>query len=89
MTPTRSATRPWHRRFSGADVANNNYGRDLAQQTLADGTTDLISLGRPFIVNPDLVDRLRTGALLAEAPKRYWHGGSAVSYSDWLGMPMP
>ena len=74
------------RRFGGAYVANNNYGLELAEKTLADGKADLISFGRPFIANPDLVDRLRTGAPLADAPKQYWYGGDATGYSDWPGM---
>ncbi len=74
------------RRFSGAYIANNNYTLALAEQTLAEGNADLISLGRPFIANPDLVDRLRTGAPLADAPKQYWYGGDATGYSDWPGM---
>ncbi len=74
------------RRFGGAYVANNNYGRELADKTLAEGNADLISFGRPFIANPDLVERMRTGAPLAEAPKQYWYGGDATGYSDWPGM---
>jgi len=74
------------RRFSGAYIANNNYTRELAEQTLAEGNADLISMGRSFIANPDLVDRLRTGAPLADAPKQYWYGGNATGYSDWPGM---
>jgi N-ethylmaleimide reductase len=74
------------KRFSGAYVANNNYGRDLADKTLAEGNADLISFGRPFIANPDLVDRMRSGAPLADAPKQYWYGGDATGYSDWPGM---
>jgi len=74
------------RRFSGAYIANNNYTRELAEQTLAEGNADLISMGRPFIANPDLVERLRTGAPLADAPKQYWYGGDATGYSDWPGM---
>ncbi len=74
------------RRFSGAYIANNNYTLALAEQTLAEGNADMISLGRPFIANPDLVDRLRTGAPLADAPKQYWYGGDATGYSDWPGM---
>ena len=75
--------------FSGAYIANNNYGKDLAEQTLAAGNADLISFGRPFIANPDLVSRMRTGAPLAEAPKQYWYGGNSVGYSDWPGMNGP
>ena len=74
------------RRFSGAYIANNQYTLDLAEKTLAAGDADLFSLGRPFIANPDLVDRLRTGAPLADAPKQYWYGGGAVGYSDWPQM---
>ncbi|WP_230480755.1 alkene reductase [Sphingomonas sp. Leaf21] len=71
------------RRFGGAYIANNQYTLELAEQVLAAGDADLFSMGRPFIANPDLVDRLRTGAPLAEAPKQYWYGGGSVGYSDW------
>ena len=74
------------RRFRGAYIANNNYTRELADKTIAAGEADLISFGRPFIANPDLVERLRTGAPLADAPKQYWYGGGALGYSDWPGM---
>jgi len=79
----------FRRRFRGAYIANNNYTRELADRTIAEGGADLISFGRPFIANPDLVERLRTGAPLAEAPKSYWYGGGATGYSDWPGMQGP
>jgi N-ethylmaleimide reductase len=74
------------KRFSGAYIANNQYTLKLAEQMLEQGNADLFSFGRPYIANPDLVERLRTGAPLAEAPKEYWYGGSSVGYSDWPGM---
>ena len=74
------------KRFRGAYIANNGYSSELAEQTLRDGDADLISFGRPYIANPDLVARLRTGAPLAEAPKQYWYGGGAAGYSDWPAM---
>jgi N-ethylmaleimide reductase len=73
-------------RFNGAYIANNQYTLALAEQTLAAGDADLFSIGRPFIANPDLVERLRSGAPLAEAPKEYWYGGDATGYSDWPGL---
>jgi len=76
-------------RFSGSYIANNQYTLELAEKTLAEGNADLFSMGRPFLANPDLVDRLRTGAPLAEAPKQYWYGGGSVGYSDWPGMAGP
>lgn len=75
--------------FTGAYIANNNYTRELAESTIAEGKADLISFGRPFIANPDLVDRLSTGAPLADAPKPYWYGGNANGYSNWPGMNGP
>lgn len=74
------------RRFNGAYIANNQYTLDLAETVLGQGDADLFSMGRPFIANPDLTDRLRIGAPLAEAPKRYWYGGGSVGYSDWPTM---
>lgn len=74
------------KRFDGAYIANNQYTLGLAEKTLAAGDADLFSIGRPFIANPDLVDRLRAGAALAEAPKEYWYGGDATGYSDWPAM---
>jgi N-ethylmaleimide reductase len=69
--------------FKGAYIANNQYTLNLAEKTLAAGDADLFSMGRPFIANPDLIERLRTQAPLAEAPKEYWYGGDATGYADW------
>ncbi len=74
------------RRFTGAYIANNNYTLDLANETIAKGDADMISFGRPFIANPDLVERLRNGSPLADAPKQYWYGGKQTGYSDWPTM---
>jgi N-ethylmaleimide reductase len=74
------------RRFTGAWIGNNNYTRELAERHLREGRADLFSFGRPFLANPDLVERMRTGAPIAEAPKQYWYGGGSVGYSDWPGM---
>lgn len=74
------------KRFAGAYIANNQYTLDLAEKVLEADGADLFSMGRPFIANPDLIDRLRTGAPLAEAPKEYWYGGGSEGYSDWPTM---
>ena len=74
------------KRFAGAYIANNGYDRKLAVEMLTAGKADLVSFGRPFIANPDLVERLRTGAPLADAPKSYWYGGDTTGYSDWPAM---
>ena len=47
---------------SGAYVANNGYDFDLATKVLEASAADLIAFGKPFISNPDLVERLKKGA---------------------------
>ena len=57
------------KRFSGAYVANNGYDFDLATKVLEANAADLIAFGKPFISNPDLVERLKKGAPLNEWDK--------------------
>jgi N-ethylmaleimide reductase len=71
------------RRFHGAYLANNRYDRGMAEEALRSGRVDLVSFGRPFIANPDFVERLRTGAPLTEAPKETYYGGAEHGYTDW------
>ena len=71
------------RRFRGFYMGNNGYTRDLALRARQDDLADLICFGRPFIGNPDLVERLRADAPLADAPKETWSGGDAEGYTDY------
>jgi N-ethylmaleimide reductase len=71
------------RHFSGARIVNNGYDRSIGERAIADGHADLISFGRLFIANPDLVTRFRRGGPFAEAPTAYWYGGGSRGYSDW------
>jgi len=69
--------------FRNAYIANNGYDLSLATQMLAAGKADLIAFGRPFIANPDLVARLKTGATLAEPDRATMYGGGAKGYTDY------
>ena len=77
------------RRWPGIYMGNNKLTLDLAEKELADGHADLFAFGRPFIGNPDLVERLRVGADLVEAPEKTYYGGDWHGYSDWPGMNGP
>jgi N-ethylmaleimide reductase len=72
-----------HRAFPGAWLVNNGYSRELAIETIADGTADLVAFGRPFISNPDLVRRLRDNAPLNELQADKLYGGGAAGYTDY------
>lgn len=69
--------------FNGAYVANNGYDLDMALKARAQNTADLIAFGRPFIANPDLVERFKTGASLAELDQATLYGGDAHGYTDY------
>jgi N-ethylmaleimide reductase len=71
------------RRFKGAYMANNGYDFDLATRMLAADAADLIAFGKPFIANPDLVERLKRGAPLNVPDKATFYGGGAKGYTDY------
>ncbi len=72
--------------FEGMYMANNGYDLDMAMRARAEGAADLIAFGRPFIASPDLVERFKTGAALAEADKETFYGGDAHGYTDYPSM---
>lgn len=59
--------------FHGPLVGNCGYTKETAEKAVADGHADLIAIGRPFISNPDLVERFRNG----------WPLAKLASMSDW------
>jgi N-ethylmaleimide reductase len=71
------------KRFRRAYIANNGYDFELANKQLAANAADLIAFGKPFISNPDLVERLKKGAPLDEWDKATFYGGGAKGYTDY------
>jgi len=66
----------------GAWMVNNGYDLVLANQALADGA-DLVAFGRPFIANPDLVERLKRGGPFNEGNRATYYGGGEAGYTDY------
>jgi|SRR5215469_12731346 len=71
--------------FRGPLIGNCGYTQETAERVIAQGHADLISFGRPFISNPDLVERFRNGWPLAEpAPTSDWSSPTgAKGYTDF------
>ncbi len=67
----------------GAWMVNNGYDLAMAREAVASGRADVVSFGRAFIANPDLVERLRSGAPLNEGDRRSYYGGGAEGYTDY------
>jgi N-ethylmaleimide reductase len=70
-------------RFAGPLIANGGFDRAAGESALARGEADAVSFGAPLIANPDLAERLRIGAPLAEPDRSTFYGGDARGYVDY------
>ncbi|MFD2272780.1 hypothetical protein ACFS07_20785 [Undibacterium arcticum] len=69
--------------YQGALILNESVEHDGAQRLIADGTTDAVSFGRPFIANPDLVRRFREGRRLADFDPQTLYTPGPAGYIDY------
>jgi 2,4-dienoyl-CoA reductase-like NADH-dependent reductase (Old Yellow Enzyme family) len=63
-------------------VLNQDF-RGFSAQAALNGVADAISFGRPFIANPDLPERLRTGASLAAPDPATFYSQGSEGYVDY------
>lgn len=73
-------------RFKGCYIANNGYNFDLAEDAIASGRADLVSFGKLFIANPDLVERFRAHAPLNAPDPATFYGGDEKGYTDYRAL---
>lgn len=71
------------REFGGNIIVNQGYTRERAEAALAEGRADAVAFGRPFISNPDLVHRLRTGAELRPWDSSTFYAAGPAGYVDY------
>ncbi|NEO32206.1 MAG: alkene reductase [Symploca sp. SIO3C6] len=70
--------------FEGAIMGNCGYTQDTAEAAIKEGNADLIAFGRPFISNPDLVERFANGwALNPPAEQNIWYSFEKEGYTDF------
>jgi len=77
------------RLFRGPLMGNCGYTQETAEAAIAGGAADLIAFGRPYISNPDLVERFRNGwPLAAPAEMAVWYAPvGSRGYSDFPAHP--
>jgi N-ethylmaleimide reductase len=75
------------RATGGRIILSGGNDRDRAEADLQSGTADLIAFGRPFISNPDLVERLKSGAPLATPDMTTFYTPGPKGYTDYLKLP--
>ncbi|MFB9125763.1 alkene reductase [Paraburkholderia dipogonis] len=69
--------------YRGTLIMAGGFTAETAQQALEDGQIDLAVFGRPFIANPDLVERMRHSWPLAEAEREAFYGVGTHGYIDY------
>jgi N-ethylmaleimide reductase len=70
--------------FKGPLIGNCGYTKENAEAAIQKGDADLISFGRPFLSNPDLVERFENGwPLNPPAETKVWYSFDAVGYTDF------
>ena len=76
--------RDFRQSFQGTLIAAGGFTRESGEAALRSGELDLIAFGRPFIANPDLVERMKNGWPLAVADRSTWYGSNGErSYADF------
>lgn len=69
--------------YKGTLMINKGFTFETGNQEIANGLADLVSFGTPYIANPDLVERFRTGAELAKADKETFYTTGPKGYTDY------
>lgn len=74
---------PIRKVFSHPLVLNQDYTREEAIETVANGIADAIAFGRKFIANPDLPRRLEENLPLQQDDMKTWYSRGAEGYTDY------
>jgi N-ethylmaleimide reductase len=70
-------------RFEGCIIVAGNYTAQKGEALVQQGLADMVAMGRPFIANPDLVERLKHNWPLAQMDQTRLFGGDEQGYSDY------
>jgi N-ethylmaleimide reductase len=71
------------RSFKGPFILAGGFDRASAESALAEDRADLIAFGRPFLANPDLVERMKADALLNAPDMATFYTPGPTGYTDY------
>lgn len=69
--------------FKNALILNDNYDASTGADALASGAADAIAYGRPFLANPDLVERFRRNERLNAPDFKTFYTDGEQGYTDY------
>lgn len=69
--------------FGGTFIVVGNLDAARAEAALTEHRGELVAFGRPFISNPDLVAKLKTGAAFRPPNPKTFYTPGAEGYTDY------
>ncbi|OQS38146.1 N-ethylmaleimide reductase [Chromobacterium haemolyticum] len=73
-------------RYPGVIIGAGAYTAEKAETLIRKGYIDAAAFGRSYIANPDLAERLQSGAPLNEPDPATFYGGDERGYTDYPSM---
>lgn len=75
--------REFREAYNGTLIIAGGFDKKRAEEYIQDDLADLIAFGRPYIANPDLVERLENDWPLNEVNRAVMYGGDEEGYTDY------
>lgn len=69
--------------YKGTLMINSMFNRERGNQVIKDNLADLVAFGKPFISNPDLVERFEKNAELARWDENTFYTPGEKGYTDY------
>lgn len=74
----------WRKGYEGTLMCSGGFTRDSGMKAVAQGLADLVSFGRLFISNPDLVSKLKLNAPLTNYNRNtFYTSDPVIGYTDY------
>lgn len=69
--------------YNGTLMINSAFDQEKGNKVIEEGYADLVAYGKPYVSNPDLVERFENNLDLAEWDQSTFYSGGAEGYTDY------
>jgi len=69
--------------YKGSIIINGGFDQEKGNRVIANGDADMVAFGKPYISNPDLVERFAQNIPLDEWDEGTFYSGGAEGYLDY------
>ncbi|MZI93332.1 alkene reductase [Vibrio sp. CAIM 722] len=83
FTIPKGFTTKFRQHYKGIIMIAGGFTKETAEEYIQSGDVDMVAFGRPYIGNPDLVERMQNNWPLVEADRAIFYGGDSHGYIDF------